>query len=312
MAAASTARRDLRALPHLLPLYARAAAGLLPGVALLPWVPGGGGALPALELSAERVLIERGRLRAYNAVCGFAQATEVPSTYLHILAFPLQMALMADGRFPFSPVGLVHIENEISQHERVPAGAEIALSARTGALAAHPRGTSFEIEAQARVEGQLIWSERSVMLKVGARAGQGASAPGTEPAAGLSGAGAAAEGSAPAQEQEWDCPADLGRRYGAVSGDRNPIHMHPLAARLFGFPRAIAHGMWSKARCVAALADQLPERYSVQVSFRRPILLPAQVRFQRFAAADGAGAVAFALRNAAGDQLHLQGAVRPL
>ena len=46
---------------------------------------------------------------------------------------------------------------------------------------------------------------------------------------------------------------DLGRRYAAISGDYNPIHLGALSAKLFGFKQAIAHGMWSKARCLAAL-----------------------------------------------------------
>src|SRR5205085_2439229 len=89
----------------------------------------------------------------------------------------------------------------------------------------------------------------------------------------------------PANEEElpvsatWRLPGDLGRRYGSVSGDLNPIHMHSLSARLFGFPSAIAHGMWTKARCLAALAPQLPERFTVQAAFRKPILLPGKVRF---------------------------------
>ena len=74
-------------------------------------------------------------------------------------------------------------------------------------------------------------------------------------------------------------PGDLGRRYGSVSGDLNPIHMHSLSARLFGFPTAIAHGMWTKARCLAALDPSLPPGFIVEVSFRKPILLPATVQF---------------------------------
>jgi acyl dehydratase len=323
-------RRELRELPNLLPLYARAAAGLLPGAALLPWFPGGSGLLPALELAADGVLIERERLAAYNAICGFAQTGEVPATYLHILAFPLQMALMADGRFPFSPVGLVHIENEITSHRALEPEVRVALRVRAGALAAHPRGRSFALDAQAYAEGELIWSERSLMLKVGARAGAERTAPAqveksaredareSADAARDSAAEARedAEGPSGAQgplaEQEWECPADLGRRYGAISGDRNPIHMHPLAARIFGFRSAIAHGMWSKARALAALSGELPERYRVQVSFRRPILLPARVCFARQAGAGAERAIAFSLRSAQGEQLHLQGRVQAL
>ena len=77
----------------------------------------------------------------------------------------------------------------------------------------------------------------------------------------------------------WRVPGDIGRRYGGVSGDLNPIHLHPLSARLFGFPRAIAHGMWTKARAVAAMEAKLPEAFAVDVGFRKPLLLPGKAAF---------------------------------
>ena len=79
----------------------------------------------------------------------------------------------------------------------------------------------------------------------------------------------------------WRVPADIGRRYADVSGDHNPIHLHPLTARLFGFRRAIAHGMWSMARCLAFYEGRLPAAYTVDVRFKLPILLPATVALIR-------------------------------
>ncbi|MBW5262366.1 MaoC family dehydratase, partial [Streptomyces poriferorum] len=99
-------------------------------------------------------------------------------------------------------------------------------------------------------------------------------------------------------------PADLGRRYGAASGDRNPIHLHPLTARLFGFPRAIAHGMWTVARCLAEAPQPDPAHpvhsvHSVRADFRAPVLLPGTVTY----ASDG---TAFQLRGDGG-RVHLTG-----
>jgi len=78
---------------------------------------------------------------------------------------------------------------------------------------------------------------------------------------------------------EWKLPGDLGRRYAAVSGDRNPIHLYPLTAKALGFQRQIAHGMWSKARCIAAIENRLPDAVRVDVAFKKPILLPGTVSF---------------------------------
>jgi acyl dehydratase len=75
----------------------------------------------------------------------------------------------------------------------------------------------------------------------------------------------------------WRLPGDLGRRYAAVSGDVNPIHLHPLTARAMGFPRAIAHGMWTSAHALAALGPATAQSSSSHVWFRKPVLLPSTV-----------------------------------
>ncbi len=69
-----------------------------------------------------------------------------------------------------------------------------------------------------------------------------------------------------------------------MSGDRNPIHLHPLTARLFGFPRHIAHGMWTVARCLAqaeaGTGTTAPGRVrSVRADFKAPVLLPATLTY---------------------------------
>ena len=103
---------------------------------------------------------------------------------------------------------------------------------------------------------ELAWEGFATMLK----RGQGAEDAPRDP-----------EFEDPPVTAQWRVPGDIGRRYAAVSGDRNPIHMHALSAKAFGFPRAIAHGMWTKARCLAAL--------------RLPDALEADVRFKQAAAA---------------------------
>ena len=103
----------------------------------------------------------------------------------------------------------------------------------------------------------------------------------------------------------WRLPADLGRRYAAVSGDHNPIHLYPLTARALGFPRQIAHGMWSLARCVAALENRLPDAVTVDVAFKKPIFLPGTVAFGVDTTTEG---LAFALTSPKDGAPHLVGA----
>jgi acyl dehydratase len=291
--------RTLKRSPSILPLYARSAVAMLPGASLLPFVPGAGRDIPELELALAGVTVDRDKVAAYSEVCGFSSRDRLPVTYPHVLAFPLHMAIMADGRFPFGAVGLVHIENRIIQRRPIGLQEPLAIRVRPTAIEPHPRGRSFALLTEVLVEEEPVWEGLSRMLRRGAGdAGRPTATP----------QGAADNGAELPPDGEWRIGGDIGRRYATVSGDRNPIHMHALAAKAFGFPRAIAHGMWTKARCLAALERRLPDAFSAEVSFRKPILLPARVQF--LSATEGRE-IPFAVRGAELHTIHLEGAVRP-
>jgi acyl dehydratase len=261
------AEKELSGSPGMIPMFVRAGVGAIPGASRLPFVSGGGKELPDTTLVLNEVTTDRDRLARYDRVCGFDVSDVLPPTYPHMLAFPMQLSLMTDGSFPFGAIGLVHIVNEIVQHRPIKATEELQVKVWATNLREHPRGKQFDLRSEVRSSGELVWEETSTNLKRGKRNDDAAKEP--EPPS--------AEDLKPSAT--WELAGDLGRRYGSVSGDLNPIHMHPLSARLFGFPSAIAHGMWTKARCLAALSPQLPDRFTVQAAFRKPILLPAKVQF---------------------------------
>jgi acyl dehydratase len=297
------ATRELDAPPRILPLYARAAATMLPGAGRLPFLSGRGTDVPDVELVLRDVAIDPAHVAAYAKVCGFTLRDELPATYLHVVAFPLHMALMGDPSFPFGAVGLVHVANRIRRYRPVRLGERPALRARATPLRPHARGRTFTIVSEARVADELVWEDVSTFLRRG-RSGDAAGTADGERQRG--GAAAAAE---PADAVvRWRLRGDLGRRYASVSGDRNPIHLHDVPAKLLGFPRAIAHGMWTKARCLAALEPRLPAAHVVDVRFRRPVLLPSTVVFG--AEADGPS-IAFTVRGAREGTPHVEGRVEP-
>jgi acyl dehydratase len=292
------AKRSLDSPPSILPLYARAAAPLIPGASRLPFVPGGGGEVPELELTLDGVSAEPDAVAAYDRVCGFALRDNLPPTYPHVLAFPLHMAVMADGSFPFGAVGLVHIENRISQRRPIGIGEELSLTVRPTPLQPHPKGRTFSLLTEARGGAELVWESVSTMLRrTKSGSGETRSYGDRTPEAGADFT----------PSGEWRLGGDLGRRYAAVSGDRNPIHMHSLAAKPLGFPAAIAHGMWTKARCLAALEGRLPDSFDVEVAFRRPILLPGTVEF---GSREDDGEIEFFVRDAKKKTPHLEGSVK--
>jgi acyl dehydratase len=291
----ATGERVLKSSPGMLGLFARAGAAMIPGASRLPLVGGGarGDDVPDLVLALQELAIDADRLAAYDRVCSFALRDQLPATFPHVLAFPLHLALMTDARFPFPALGLVHVSNRIVQHRPILISERLDLRVWATPLEPHPRGRQFTLRSEARVAGELVWEEGSTIL----RRGSGGSD------------GRPAERERPAElpvTATWRLPGDLGRRYGPVSGDLNPIHLHPVTARLFGFPSAIAHGMWTKARCLAALDPRLPESFSVEVQFRKPILLPATVQFGE---QSDSTEIRFGVRGAGKGTPHLDGVV---
>jgi hypothetical protein len=292
--------KTLDSSPSILPLYARAALPMIPGASLLPFVPGGGGEIPeGLDLELAGVRAEAADVAAYARVCGFALRDTLPPTYPHMLAFPLHMAVMSDGSFPFGAVGLVHVENSIAQKRPIGIEEEMTIRVRPTKLQPHPKGKTFSLETEVLVDGKVVWESTSTMLRRGKFNGEAPK--GDKSFDSL-------DADAPAAA-EWKLPGDLGRRYGGVSGDRNPIHMHSLTAKPLGFPGAIAHGMWTKARALAQLESELPDSFEVAVRFRKPILLPARVAF---AEQDNGKEILFAVRDAKKGTPHLDGRVQPL
>jgi len=246
-------------------------------------------AVPDTQLWRQGVEIDRAHLAAYDRVCGFTLSDTLPPTYPHVLAFPLAMELMAARSFPFGVLGLVHVRNSIEQLRPLRADETLDLLVWSDRLADHPRGRTIDLVAEASVGGEPAWRDRSTYLHREGGGSKDGSKDRPEP---------------PEANAIWEVPGDTGRRYASVSGDRNPIHLHGLAAKLFGQPGAIAHGMWSKARCLAALEGHLPEAYDVEVAFKLPVRLPAKVAFS---SSREDGARRFALHDARSGKPHLEG-----
>lgn len=291
--------------------------------ALLPVRRGGpDGALPERRVMVTDLVQDVERYAGYHRVCGFTQRDEVPATWLHVLTFPLQVHLMAAQDFPLGLAGLVHVSNQMRLHRPVGLGERLTLSSSAADLRGHRSGTQVDLLGEARVGDEVVWTGRSTYLARGKRP-SGSEVPDPDgprhvgPPAGTDGVRDLPENTGEAGETSlkmgkepsalWRLPAGLGRDYAGVSGDVNPIHLSGLTAKAFGFPRAIAHGMWAHARALAALEGRLPSAYEVGVDFRKPILLPSTVGFSF--APDGAG-LTFRITTKDGGKDHLSGSIR--
>jgi acyl dehydratase len=189
------------------------------------------------------------------------------------------MQLMTEPGFPFPLLGVVQVGNKIIQHRPVLAEEKVTVTVRTGPLSDHPSGRQIAILSEATVAGEPVWTETTSYLhREHTEAGARERPPGGDPAGGSPASGDRPSADLPdGPVRRIAVPADIGRRYAAVSGDRNPIHLSRLSARAFGFDRSIAHGMWLAARTLAAFEDRLPPACTIDLAFKTPAFLPGVV-----------------------------------
>lgn len=255
-----------------------------------------GSALPDIGLHCW-VNVDPQRLAAYRKVCGFADNGLLPPTYPHVLAFALQMQLLTDKAFPFPLLGLIHLGNRIRVLRPMGGVSHVRVSVQVQNLQPHAKGATFDLVTSLDDQLGTLWEAQSQMLCRGVK---------------LEGEPVEDELSVSLPLTEvarWKAPADIGRQYAKVSGDYNPIHLSAVSAKLFGFPAAIAHGLWNKARTLAALADHLPTaNIEIAVQFRKPVRLPSEVTLLASAAASSGDL----LLVGAGDLEHMVGHWRPV
>lgn len=260
---------------------------------------------PELSTKVRRVAVDPEELRFYQEVCGIAHTGFLPPTYPQVLAAPLHLAIFAHEGFPLPAMGLVHLENRIVQHRPIEVGALMDLGCRISKWEWDEElGIRFAIETLVLVRGEVVWESEMWALSRG-------------------------EGSAlkkrerrPRQESIlgepagqilsviFKAPEDTGRRYGLASGDFNPIHLHRLTARPFGFRRPIAHGMWTLARVWGVLANYVGnEKVELNGRFRSPLYLPSKVLIR---AEEGPEGLKYYCTSPDGQKRYLEGVASPV
>ena len=250
--------------------------------------------LPKVQLVLPEVVLDAKHIARYAAVCGFKATHGVPMIYPQLLTFPLVTAYVSSPDCPWPAMGTVHLANAITQHQPLHANDTVRVELEAGELFAHDKGQVFTLKLRILREDELVWSATQSLLRVGVKQTSGAPY-----------VSQIATDLPLSCQAEFSARADLGRRYGEVSGDRNPIHMSALSAKLFGFKRAIAHGMWTNARALSCLLpDQPLEQASLNVEFKTPLYLPGRATLWSARSPNGA---LFEVRDAKGQRPHLRG-----
>jgi acyl dehydratase len=269
----------------------RAAAGAL------PFVPRGD-TLPDRTITVDELAIDPANVAAYANVTGLRFGDAVPLTYPFALTFPTVMSLVTGFDFPFAAMGSVHIENHITRYRPILVTDTVSVQVHAENLREHRRGLLVDIITDVSVGNERTWHQVTTFLH------QQRTSLSDEP-------------KPPPQKQPKPGPPNAVlritpgqiRHYASVGGDHNPIHTNPIAAKLFGFPTAIAHGMFSAAAVLANIEGQLPAAVKYSVRFAKPVVLPARAGLYVDRISDG---WQLTLRNLTKGDPHLTGTVTSL
>ncbi|MBE1513806.1 MaoC/PaaZ C-terminal domain-containing protein [Nesterenkonia halotolerans] len=271
-------------MPQLRTLYGQAVLGAarakLPGLRSTPPTS----QLPQASLLARHPGVSLEQAERYRRLFSGepfdgAHRTALPSVLVHIIGFPVQMALMSREDFPLPLMGLVHLANRVEHLRPIRLAQPVQVLVSAENLRAHRRGTQVDIrvlvledsaDPENLDESAVLWRGVSTYLSRGIELGEQ-----TPPDAAET---VRKEFIPPVKTASWRLGAGAGRSYAAVSGDYNPIHVSNLAAKALGMPSAILHGMYSAGRM---LEGREPEGagHSWSIDFAAPVALPATVAF---------------------------------
>ncbi|MDV7246421.1 MULTISPECIES: MaoC/PaaZ C-terminal domain-containing protein [Rhodococcus] len=261
---------ELPGMPGTLDIYARAVRSALPVVGA------SGDSAPDTTLTLSGVKVDPDNLAAYDRVTGLRFGDTLPLTYPFTLVFPIVMKLMVSDGFPFPAIGSVHAENVIEQFRPISVSEPLDVSVHAENLREHRKGLLIDVVSEIRVGRELVWRQTSSFLRQQKTSLSGQ--PGPEPKP---------EEVPPPPLRTLRVDQKTISKYAGVSGDRNPIHVSTLGAKAFGFPKTIAHGMWSAAAVLGSVEGRIPEAVTYSVRFGKPILLPATLNVYADHAGEG-------------------------
>src|SRR5699024_10649933 len=213
-------------------------------------------------------VVSRELVVQYNGLLGASGNVghnTAPSLTAYITVFGLSSAMMAERHFPMPLLSMVHLQHKVWHMADIPIDQPVRISTWAQHLAPHHAGTTVEIWVQIfdRVTDKLLWQSMALYLS------RSVKLPGSERPARPD----RPKFQPPPVTGQWTLPTDIGRRYAAVSGDRNPIHLSNLTAKALGMPGAIAHGMYAAGRMLAGREMHAP--YTWAIEFASPMRLPS-------------------------------------
>lgn len=268
--------KTLDAIPSLVPLYAKAAAG---SAKKRPQSV----EIKNKTLVVNNVVVGRDRDEDFRGVVGAAKSDAAFFGHVHALIMPIQMELMAAPDFPLPMMGLVHTANTYRELAPIAVDGKVNIEVSVDKFRAHRSGTEVVLVSTvtAAESGAKLAEEETIYLAKGVRLkdAEGFEEVAAKRAAIKEGRETVKRGRfvVPVPTAQWRLASNTGRSWAKVSGDWNPIHITNATAKALGMPGAIAHGMYTASRALAETSLRVGEPYEFHIEFGAPVLLPSTI-----------------------------------
>ena len=240
--------------------------------------------LNALQLkSSYQFEISSAHMRKLKEVCHVTGNT-IPLLYPAVTLFYPVAKLLTSSHYPFPAIGGIHTANKTILHRKLHENDQLRMSLEPRKEVVHAKkGSEVQLTSKLfeTVNGAdcVVWENSMTLLvqhKYHLTQKENINT-WCEPL--------------PSDLKElfqdtWQLEPSVAKNYAGVSQDYNPIHLHDLGAKLFGYSNIIIHGMYmltrASAECQRILEEKHALKYPLEVStkFQRPCTLPQKVQFK--------------------------------
>jgi len=222
------------------------------------------------------------RLARFLAATGLERQATLPVTYLHVLAFPLQMVVLTAPAQPLPIWRVLQIRNRLLQHRPIPPVATLDAAVTVSSQRILEKGVELDLHLTVEDGAGVAWEALTTCYYRG-RFG----AP--DPASPL----AAPPPEPGAEIAAWGAGRGHPLRFAHASGDYNGVHTWGAYARLLGFRGAFFHPHAVVGQCLARLPPLRAPAQRIDLWFKGPVYHGSAVRLS---AATRAAGLDFALR----------------
>ena len=230
-----------------------------------------GDALPQIRSEWKGCKFDQSILKRYRKICEI-EGDGVPLLFPHSFLGPLHLQVMTHSSFPLKLLGSIHHRNHVIQYKPLDPHGTYDVGLDLGELRRRPQGLEFDLVTKISAGGDAYWESVTTILVRKKSKSENPESPLASFIKSFEDTGTEAA--------TFKVKAMTGKTFGLITKDINPIHMSGVLAKLFGFKRDLAHGMWALGRGTASMMKDYPSDKPIRmdVAFKGPVYMQDNVR----------------------------------